>query len=59
MLISGALIRRGETVGQVIATGERTKFGSTAELVRTAALESSQQKTVLPIITATKWQGAS
>jgi H+-transporting ATPase len=59
MLICGAVIRRGETVGQVIATGEQTKFGRTAELVRTATLESSQQRTVLPIITATKWQGAS
>ena len=47
---AGALIRRGEAVGQVIATGERTKFGRTAELVRTAAVESSQQKTVLRVV---------
>jgi H+-transporting ATPase len=47
---AGALVRRGEAVGQVIATGERTKFGRTAELVRTAAVESSQQKTVLRVV---------
>jgi H+-transporting ATPase len=44
---AGALVRRGEAVAEVTATGARTKFGRTAELVRTAHVESSQQKAVL------------
>jgi H+-transporting ATPase len=32
---AGALVRRGEAVAEVTATGARTKFGRTAELVRT------------------------
>jgi H+-transporting ATPase len=47
---AGALVRRGEAVAQVTATGARTKFGRTAELVRTAVVESSQQKTVLHVV---------
>ena len=47
---AGALVRRGEALAKVVATGERTKFGRTAELVRTAAAESSQQKTVLRVV---------
>jgi H+-transporting ATPase len=47
---AGSLVRRGEAVGEVVATGERTKFGRTAELVRTAKVESSQQKTVLRVV---------
>jgi H+-transporting ATPase len=47
---AGALIRRGEAVAVVTATGERTKFGRTAELVRTAKVESSQQKIVLRVV---------
>jgi H+-transporting ATPase len=47
---AGALVRRGESVAQVIATGERTKFGRTAELVRSAKVESSQQKTILGVV---------
>src|SRR5208283_3910352 len=31
---AGALVRRGEAIAQVTATGARTKFGRTAELVR-------------------------
>jgi H+-transporting ATPase len=44
---AGALVRRGEATAQVTATGVRTKFGRTAELVRTAHVVSSQQKAVL------------
>jgi H+-transporting ATPase len=33
---AGALVRRGEAVAEVTATGARTKFGRTAELVRAA-----------------------
>ena len=47
---AGALVRRGEARAKVVATGERTKFGRTAELVRTATSESSQQKTVLRVV---------
>ena len=32
---AGTLIRRGEAIAEVVATGIRTKFGRTAELVRT------------------------
>ncbi len=44
---AGALVRRGEAVAEVTATGPRTRFGRTAELVRTAHVVSSQQKAVL------------
>ena len=47
---AGALVRRGEAVAEVTATGARTKFGRTAELVRTAHSESSQQKAVLQVV---------
>jgi len=47
---AGALVRRGEAVAQVTATGIRTKFGHTAELVRTAHVVSSQQKAVLHVV---------
>jgi H+-transporting ATPase len=47
---AGALVRRGEAVAEVTATGPRTKFGRTAELVRTAHVESSQQKAVLRVV---------
>jgi H+-transporting ATPase len=47
---AGALVRRGEAVAEVAATGAHTKFGRTAELVRAAHVESSQQKAVLRIV---------
>jgi H+-transporting ATPase len=47
---AGALVRRGEAVAEVTATGARTKFGRTAELVRTAHVESSQQKAVFRVV---------
>ena len=47
---AGALVRRGEAVALVTATGIRTKFGRTAELVRTAHVVSSQQKAVLNVV---------
>jgi H+-transporting ATPase len=47
---AGALVRRGEAVAEVTATGVRTKFGSTAELVRTAYVVSTQQKAVLRVV---------
>jgi uncharacterized repeat protein (TIGR03803 family) len=45
-----ALVRRGEATAAVTATGVHTKFGRTAELVRTAHAASSQQKAVLRIV---------
>jgi H+-transporting ATPase len=47
---AGALVRRGEAVAEVTATGAHTKFGRTAELVRTAHVVSSQQKAVLRVV---------
>ena len=47
---AGALVRRGEATAVVTATGVHTKFGRTAELVRTAHVVSSQQKAVLRIV---------
>lgn len=47
---AGALVRRGEAVAEVTATGVRTKSGRTAELVRTAHVVSSQQKAVLRVV---------
>jgi H+-transporting ATPase len=47
---AGALVRRGEAVAEVIATGAQTKFGRTAELVRTSHVVSTQQKAVLRVV---------
>ncbi len=47
---AGALVRRGEAVADVVATGPRTKFGRTAELVRGAHVVSSQEKAVLRVV---------
>ena len=47
---AGALVRRGEATAVVTATGARTKFGRTAQLVRTARVVSTQQKAVLKIV---------
>ncbi len=47
---AGALVRRGEATAEVTATGVHTKFGRTAELVRTAHVVSSQQRAVLRIV---------
>ena len=47
---ASALVRRGEAVATVTATGPRTKFGRTAELVRTAHAVSTQQTAVLRVV---------
>ena len=47
---AGALVRRGEATAIVTDTGARTKFGRTAELVRTAHAVSTQQNAVLKIV---------
>jgi H+-transporting ATPase len=47
---AGVLVRRGAAVAEVLATGVRTKFGHTAELVRTAYVVSTQQKAVFRVV---------
>ncbi len=47
---AGVLVRRGEAVAEVTATGARTKFGRTAELVHRAHVVGSQQKAVLQVV---------
>ena len=47
---AGALVRRGEATAKITQTGVRTKFGHTAELVRTAHVVNSQQKAVLHVV---------
>jgi H+-transporting ATPase len=47
---AGALVRRGEAEAEVTATGPRTKFGRTAELIRTAHAVSSQQTAVVRVV---------
>jgi len=47
---AGAMVERGEAVAEVLATGVRTKFGRTAELVRTAYVVSTQQKAVFRVV---------
>ncbi len=47
---AGALVRRGEATAVVTATGARTKFGRTAQLVRVAHVESTQQKIVVRVV---------
>jgi H+-transporting ATPase len=46
---AGALVRRGEATAVVTATGARTRFGRTAELVRTAHVVSTQQTIVFRV----------
>ena len=47
---AGAPVRRGEAIARVVATGSRTYFGRTAELVRVAHVESAEQKAVLAVV---------
>ncbi len=47
---AGALVRRGEATAEVTATGNRTKFGRTVELIRTAKVVSSEQKAVFRVV---------
>jgi len=47
---AGALVRRGEALGEVVGTGTRTYFGRAAELVRVAHVDSSEQRAVLGVV---------
>ncbi|MCS6472058.1 HAD-IC family P-type ATPase [Burkholderia thailandensis] len=47
---AGALVRQGAAIAEVTATGARTYFGRTAELVRTAAGDSSEQRAIVAAV---------
>jgi H+-transporting ATPase len=47
---AGSVVMRGEASGEVIATGARTYFGKTAELVRTAKTVSHLQAIIFTIV---------
>src|SRR5574340_584828 len=47
---AGAVVKRGEATGEVMATGPRTYFGKTAELVRTAKTVSHLETVILTIV---------
>jgi len=47
---AGALVRRGEAVAEVTATGAHTRYGRTAELVSSAHAVSSEQQAVLRVV---------
>lgn len=50
MAYAAAVVRRGEATGEVVATGLRTYFGKTAELVRTARSTSHLASTIFMIV---------
>jgi H+-transporting ATPase len=47
---AGALVKRGEASGEVSATGSRTYFGKTAELVRAAKTLSHLESVIFTIV---------
>ena len=47
---AGALVRAGEATGLVTATGSRTFFGKTAELVRTAHAANRQEHEIVRVV---------
>jgi len=47
---AGSVVRRGEATCEVAVTGARTRFGRTAELVRTAKTVSHLQETILTVV---------
>ena len=47
---AGSLVRRGEAIAVVTATGSATYFGRAAELVRIAHVESAEVKAVLGLV---------
>jgi H+-transporting ATPase len=46
---AGSIVRRGQAVAEVTATGSRTYFGRTAELVRIAHSGSTEQKAIFGV----------
>lgn len=47
---AGAMARRGEAIGEVVATGARSYFGKTAQLVSIARTKSAEQAAVLGVV---------
>jgi H+-transporting ATPase len=47
---AGAIVRRGEASGEVVATGAHTAFGKTAELVRSAKTVSHLESIIFTIV---------
>ncbi len=47
---AGSLVKRGEASGEVTATGQRTYFGKTAELVRAAKTASHLESLIFTIV---------
>jgi len=47
---AGSLVKRGEASGEITATGQRTYFGKTAELVRSAKTASHLQSIIFTIV---------
>ena len=47
---AGSMVQRGEADAQVTATGTKTFYGKTAELVRTAQTSSHLEATILGIV---------
>jgi H+-transporting ATPase len=47
---AGAMVRSGEATGEVVATGGRTFFGKTAELVRTAGSANRQEHEIVAVV---------
>ena len=52
LLYAGALVRRGQALAEVTATGARTYFGRAAELVRLARAASTEQTAILAAVRA-------
>ncbi len=47
---AGAMVRGGEATGEISATGARTFFGKTAELVRTAGSANRQEHEIVAVV---------
>ncbi len=47
---AGSTCTRGEASGEIVATGARTYYGRTAELVRTAKVQSHLERVILTIV---------
>ncbi|WP_016730623.1 plasma-membrane proton-efflux P-type ATPase [Saccharolobus islandicus] len=50
VIYSSSIVKRGEASAIVIATGEKTYFGKTTELVQTARAQSHLEKLILNIV---------
>jgi H+-transporting ATPase len=47
---AGSLVRRGQALAEVTATGSRTYFGRAAELVRVARVASTEQRAIFGVV---------